>query len=1129
MKTNTITTETRTDADCQSFPFKARACSRNPIPLRAHLRRIIRQGALAVLAIGLITTSKATDYWWDSGLSGTTAPGTWGVDPFWSTDPSGNSPANYIITTNDTVHFAAGTNYTGAYTVTLGGDESVGNISFEYGTVTISNNTLTLNDNSTITNIVDATIDSVLTGASSSLTITGPGTLTFGGANTYGGQTTINTGTLRLAGGVNTIQSGNEIYLGDNATLDLNGNDQTVDMVVGPLDSSVLLTGGATLTIGALATPFTYTGVISGTGGVTKAGDGPITLFGMLPYTGTTTVNDGELYILVPDSSTNIIIDGGTLYTVGAQMLSANANVNVEGGALFLISATNTVATITMSDGALQGSYEMTATSYNLSGGAVQCPLGTGTLNIAGEIALYGPAAVNVINVTADGYLDLANPNLLTGNPTITVTGGTLDLGGNNAAAGVVNMSSGTIQGSPGVLTATSYNLSGGTVQCNLGTGTLNISGAVSLNGYAAAIAVNVTAGTLALGSSDLLFNGATLNLAGGTLDMGGGSDTVSALLFNGTPQPAGTYGAPGSGAANQSARFTGSGVLTVTSAGVPSSLVLTSSRDGSFPGDVVTFTGKVETNNVTAGDATGTMVFLDGTNTLGSELVANGVAAVSTNSLAVGWHTITVEYSGDARYPYNQSTLSQLVATFDVLVQSLVNPVTQSNNATFSATVTTNGVPANDAGGAMVFKEGTNNLSPSIPVTSGVTYYSLNTLTPGWHYIKAAYSGSGLYLAVTSSVAVAQAVTSLSQTPTTTLLTSSPNPIVLTSNLTLTATVETNGVWAGNATGTVIFNDGVTALGTNAVVHGVAVFNSTALAAGVHSITTEYSGDANYGPSLGLLSQTVWTPVLPAPLAHWRLDDGSGVAAADSSGNGNTAYLASDASWISAGIIGSAAMLCPPDVNETASPANLGVLSQMSWSCWIERGVPSNWGFIAGATGLLFEYRPDLDVLGVFDVNDNEYWVSTATISSNDWHHVVLTWNVATTNMQIYVDGTLSDTSTPATLGPQLSPVNMNVPFWGGGLNGPMQDVWVFNTVLSPPQVQTLYSMYIPPILSGALSGGSFAVSWPTNCLGWELQQQTDSLSTNWVDMAGTPFVNATNVPASGNSAFFRLRYPYP
>ena len=86
-----------------------------------------------------------------------------------------------------------------------------------------------------------------------------------------------------------------------------------------------------------------------------------------------------------------------------------------------------------------------------------------------------------------------------------------------------------------------------------------------------------------------------------------------------------------------------------------------------------------------------------------------------------------------------------------------------------------------------------------------------------------------------------------------------------------------------------------------------------------------------------------------------------------------------------------------------------------------------------------------------------------------------------------------------------------------------------MFNTVLNPPQVQTLYSMYIPPILSGALSGGSFAVSWPTNNLGWKLQQQTDSLSTNWVDMAGTPFVNATNVPASGNSAFFRLRYPYP
>lgn len=55
----------------------------------------------------------------------------------------------------------------------------------------------------------------------------------------------------------------------------------------------------------------------------------------------------------------------------------------------------------------------------------------------------------------------------------------------------------------------------------------------------------------------------------GGTVELAAGiNDTISTLYFDGVEQPAGTWGAPGSGAERTDARFAGTGLLTVTSSG---------------------------------------------------------------------------------------------------------------------------------------------------------------------------------------------------------------------------------------------------------------------------------------------------------------------------------------------------------------------------------------------------------------------------------------------------------------------------------------------------------------------------------------------------------------------------------
>lgn len=101
--------------------------------------------------------------------------------------------------------------------------------------------------------------------------------------------------------------------------------------------------------------------------------------------------------------------------------------------------------------------------------------------------------------------------------------------------------------------------------------------------------------------------------------------------------------------------------------------------------------------------------------------------------------------------------------------------------------------------------------------------------------------------------------------TPTTTSLMSSTNPSTVGQPVTFTATVSP--VNAPPPTGTVTFFDGATNIGSSPVnVSGVATLTTSALAAGPHSITATYSGDANYAGSTSLpVAQVVNAAVVPA------------------------------------------------------------------------------------------------------------------------------------------------------------------------------------------------------------------------------------------------------------------------
>src|SRR4029077_5526490 len=101
--------------------------------------------------------------------------------------------------------------------------------------------------------------------------------------NSYNGNTTINSGTFRLAGN-NVIPGGaGNGSVAVNGTLDLAGNSDTINALSGSgiLDSTVA--GTAVLTVGADGSDSIFSGVVQNTAGtlaLAKVGIGEFTLAG---------------------------------------------------------------------------------------------------------------------------------------------------------------------------------------------------------------------------------------------------------------------------------------------------------------------------------------------------------------------------------------------------------------------------------------------------------------------------------------------------------------------------------------------------------------------------------------------------------------------------------------------------------------------------------------------------------------------------------------------------------------------------------------------------------------------------------------------------------------------------------
>ncbi|MBB3237327.1 autotransporter-associated beta strand repeat-containing protein [Phyllobacterium endophyticum] len=227
-----------------------------------------------------------------------------------------------------------------------------------------------------------ATIGSVLLG-SSQLVKSDLGTLVLTGANTYTGGTRVNAGTLQVA------SDGN---LGDAAGgLNLDGGTLNNMAAFASARGVVLEAGGGILETDA---DLTLSGLVGGTGGLTKAGSAALILSGNNIYSGPTTVSAGGLYVDGDQSGAT----GPVSVQVGAG-LGGNGVIGgdvavADGATLSPGSANGTPGTL-----AISGNLALSSGSIlNYSFGEANVP--GGTLNdlttVGGNLVLDGTLNVSV-------------------------------------------------------------------------------------------------------------------------------------------------------------------------------------------------------------------------------------------------------------------------------------------------------------------------------------------------------------------------------------------------------------------------------------------------------------------------------------------------------------------------------------------------------------------------------------------------------------------------------------------------------------------------------------------------------------------------------------------------------------
>lgn len=576
-------------------------------------------GSLTKQGSGLVTLSGANTY---GGLTTVSAGGL----RISHATALGSTLGATTVASNARVEMFGGITVTGE-TITINGNggDNLGALRSQSGANAWAGNVIIGADSSRIgaNGAGNAlTISGVIDDGSNTFTLAvrnadGGGVTILSGVNTYGGNTDVVVGILRIAGGDNRLPTGSTLRIGnganvDTATFDLNGFNQQVGGLVSQGTTMTMTVTNSSATAATLTVDNdvanAYAGTITGNLALTKQDVGTLTLSGAgaNTYSGLTTVSNGNLTLAKSASGTSAIggsvtVTGGTLLWNQAEQIPNTATLTQSGGTVSFNGRTETIANYTKTNG-----------GTSTGGGSAVITI-TGLLSVSGgsPFVINGPSTVS------------ANTMLHSGGA-ITVEGGGAVL---EVGAGGLTMQGSTITlnpGSPG--------------------STLRLLGNLTTLASTVIATIAVAAGSPNLAQVDLGGAVRTMNIANGAA---GPDLQIDASIINGgiTKSGAGTL-TLGGGVGNT---YTG---LTTVNAGI---LTLSKSSGNAVGGDLDIVTGGRVTfgaNNQIADTSTvsvsGATSIFNGTSINGgqfdvTETIANlTMTGGAFNAAASGVWTIT-------------------------------------------------------------------------------------------------------------------------------------------------------------------------------------------------------------------------------------------------------------------------------------------------------------------------------------------------------------------------------------------------------------------------------------------------------------------------------------------------------
>lgn len=704
-------------------------------------------------------------------------------------------------------------------------------------------------------------------------TILGNGTLDANGSATFS--------TTGLPAGAHSLTAA---YLGDTNTLA--GTSPALIQTIIPWTTTLTLTssqGGA-----IVGTPLTFSVTIAPTSSVIPTGsviltDGSTVLTSLpLDSSGhaiymisTLAVGSHNLKATFQGDATNAASQSSLLSETVQQVatnttLSASMNPATAGATLRLIGTVSAPSALTNS-GALSGNVLFTEGTATLGTGAISSA-GIATLDLDTlTVGQHSVAAIYVGNVDYATSTSTALPEIVQlastsvqlssssissiagssitfsaivsgtgGVPTGTVVffDGSVSLGASTVnGTGQANLSVFTLAAGPHAITAT-Y---GGDPKDNVGTSSplaqtvlqavTSIALTSSANPSIAGLPITFVASLTSNGSlpqGQITLRDGPTALATGPLSVTGAFSVTIPTLGAGSHALAATYAGDSDHAA------TTSGLVQIVRQAT-SAVTIVSSKDPGIYGESLVFSAKVTgSGNQPRGDIT----FSDGAIPLGlANLDASGTASLAVSTLSIGDHPITATYAGDATHS---------AAPVGALVQRIQQPTTTalvSNanpiivGATVQLTATVVGVSGASITGTVSFTDGAAVLGVFPIDAAGLAAVRISSLAAGTHQIIASYSGDPQSRTSLSS-ALSESVNSAGTTIT---ISSSANPTIVGSAVTITANVASVGE---APTGTVTFLDGSSTLGVAPITNGKATLTAVSLVAGQHAITARYDGD---------------------------------------------------------------------------------------------------------------------------------------------------------------------------------------------------------------------------------------------------------------------------------------------